>query len=49
MNSCKENEIGVFGSAMENSSENDFQCLETFWNVIFLQIFHIFSTSKQIL
>ena len=26
MNSCKENEIRVFGSAMENSLENDFEC-----------------------
>ena len=27
---CKEIKIRVFGSAMENSSENDFQCLVTF-------------------
>ena len=30
MNSHKENEIQVFGSAMENSPENDFRCLVTF-------------------
>ena len=30
MNSRKENEIWVFGSTMENSSENNFQCLVTF-------------------
>ena len=35
MNSCKENEIQVFGSAMENSLENDFQCLVTFWKCYF--------------
>ena len=30
VNSCKENEIQVFGCAMENSPENDFRCLVTF-------------------
>ena len=30
VNTCKENEIRVFGFAMENSSENDFRCLVTF-------------------
>ena len=35
MNSRKENEIWVFGSTMENSSENDFQCLVTFWKCYF--------------
>ena len=30
MNSRKENEIWVFGSAMENSPKNDFWCLITF-------------------
>ena len=30
MNSRKEIKIRVFGSAMENSPENDFQCLVTF-------------------
>ena len=30
MNSCKENEIRVFGSAMENSPENDFRYVVTF-------------------
>ena len=30
VNSRKENEIQVFGSAMENSPKNDFQCLVTF-------------------
>ena len=31
---CKEIKIRVFGSAMKNSSKNDFQCLVTFWNAI---------------
>ena len=35
MNSRKENKIRVFGSAMENNSENDFQCLVTFWKCYF--------------
>ena len=35
MNSRKENEIRVFGFAMENSSENDFRCLVTFWKCYF--------------
>ena len=30
VNSCKENEIRIFGCAMENSLENDFRCLVTF-------------------
>ena len=30
VNSSKENEIQVFGSVMENSLENDFQCFVTF-------------------
>ena len=30
VNSSKENEIRVFGSAMENSLKIDFQCLVTF-------------------
>ena len=30
VNSCKKNEIRMFGFAMENSPENDFQCLVTF-------------------
>ena len=34
---------------MENSPENDFQCLVTFWKCYFLTNFHIFSASKQIL
>ena len=29
VNSRKENEIWVFGSAIENSLENDFRCLVT--------------------
>ena len=49
VNFRKENEIRVFGSAMENSPKNDFRCLVTFENAIFLQFFHIFSASKQIL
>ena len=49
VNSRKENEIRVFGFAMKNSPENDFWYLVTFRNAIFLQIFHVFSTLKQIL
>ena len=30
VNSCKENEIRVFGFVMENSPKNDFRCLVTF-------------------
>ena len=30
MNSCKENEIRLFGFIMENSPENDFECLVIF-------------------
>ena len=30
MNFRKENEIRVFGSAMENNLKNDFRCLVTF-------------------
>ena len=30
VNSRKKNEIQVFGSAIENSPENDFWCLVTF-------------------
>lgn len=35
MNSHKENEIQVCGSTMENSPENDFWCLVTFWKCYF--------------
>ena len=49
VNSRKENEIRVFGFAMKNSPENDLWYLVTFRNAIFLQIFHVFSTPKQIL
>ena len=35
MNSHKENEIRVFGAAMENSPENNFRCLVTFYKCYF--------------
>ena len=35
MNSRKEIKIRAFGCAMENSPENDFQCLVTFWKCYF--------------
>ena len=35
MNSRKEIKIRAFGSVMENSPENDFQCLVTFWKCYF--------------
>ena len=42
MNSRKEIKIRAFGFVMENSSENDFQCLVTFWKCYFLTIFSHF-------
>ena len=35
MNSRKEIKIRAFGSVMENSPKNDFQCLVTFWKCYF--------------
>ena len=54
MNSRKEIKIRAFGSIMENSSENDFQCLVTFWKCYFSTNFshflsHFLSFHKKII